>query len=276
MTAHPALEVRDLRKVFRVPAAGGHENFVAVDQASFTIAPGGCLAVVGESGSGKTTIARIVAGLETATSGTVRVEGETRPPLPWPRRDRLRLARQVQMVFQDPNSSLDPAQTLHDSLEEVLRHHTGHGAGDRRDRIQDLLRHVGLDDRHRLMRPRALSGGERQRAALARALAAEPRLLILDESVSALDVSVQAHVLNLLADLRQELGLTYLFISHDLGVVRQVSDDCLVLRHGVVQESGRTGDVLDNPTSPYTQALLEAVPRPGWRPSRRTLQDVTP
>jgi ABC-type oligopeptide transport system ATPase subunit len=135
--------------------------------------------------------------------------------------------------------------------------------------VLELLHQVGLDERHRSMRPRRLSGGERQRAAIARALAVEPKLLILDESVSALDVSVQAHVLNLLADLRAELGLTYLFISHDLGVVRQVSEECVVMCRGRVMEAGRTDDILSRPKSPYTQELLEAVPRPGWKPRRR-------
>jgi oligopeptide transport system ATP-binding protein len=210
-----------------------------------------------------------VAGLETASSGMVLVAGTPRPTAPWPRRDRRRLARQVQMVFQDPYSSLDPSQTIADSLTEILGLHVDRDAAWRGERVSELLDQVGLDDRHRDVRPRSLSGGERQRAAIARALAVDPRVLILDEAVSALDVSVQAHVLNLLADLRDRLGLTYLFISHDLGVVRQVSEECVVMRRGVVMEIGRTRDVLANPGSAYTRELLEAVPGPGWRPRRR-------
>ena len=145
------------------------------------------------------------------------------------------------MVFQDPNSSLDPSQTIGHAIAEALElHFPDRGAGWRADRVEELLERVGLDERHRTAFPRRLSGGEKQRAAIARALAVEPRLLILDEAVSALDVSVQAHVLNLLAGLRASLGLTYLFISHDLGVVRQVSDDTIVMRRGQVMERGPT------------------------------------
>lgn len=260
-----------LRKVFRLATKGGHEDFVAVQGASFAVSAGDCLAIVGESGSGKSTIARMIAGLETPTQGHVRVEGAERPPLPWPRRQRLELARQVQMVFQDPNSSLDPNQTIGASLDEVLRIHLPDlGSAGRISRVDEALEHVGLDVRHRAMRPRWMSGGEKQRAAIARALVVRPRLLILDEAVSALDVSVQAHVLNLLTELRRELGLTYLFISHDLGVVRQISDSALVMRHGEVIEEGRTTQLLDNPRSEYTRTLLEAIPRPGWKPRRRT------
>ncbi len=264
------VEVRDLRKVFHLQADSGPEDFVAVESVSFDLQPGRCLAIVGESGSGKTTVARMIAGLEVPTSGTVEVDGQLRLPTPWTRQHRMVMARQVQMVFQDPNSSLDPRQTIEDSLMEVLTVHFGRDGKAHRDRVTELLTQVGLDQRHRGLRPRRLSGGERQRAAIARALAVGPKLLILDEAVSALDVSVQAHVLNLLSDLREQLGLTYLFISHDLGVVRQVSEDAIVMRNGVVQESGATEDILDNPQSDYTRTLLEALPRPGWKPQRRT------
>ena len=265
------LEVRDLRKVFHVRGAAGHEELVAVEGVSFDVPAGSCLAIVGESGSGKTTIARMVAGLETASSGSVTIGGQARPPLPWGRAQRRENARQVQMVFQDPNSSLDPSQTIEESLGEVLALHMTGDAGSRDSRIDELLAQVGLDSRHRRVRPRRLSGGERQRAAIARALAVEPRLLILDEAVSALDVSVQAHVLNLLSRLRSQLGLTYLFISHDLAVVRQISDEAIVMRRGQVVERGLTESVLDNPAHEYTRALLEAVPGPGWKPRRRAL-----
>ena len=277
----PDVVVADgLRKVFRLTTKDGHEDFVAVEGASFTVRAGECLAIVGESGSGKSTIARMIAGLETVTSGRVLVEGIERPPLPWSRTRRLELSRQVQMVFQDPNSSLDPNQTIAASLDEVLRIHFPETTPPhRRERVAELLEQVGLDSRHGDMRPRWMSGGEKQRAAIARALAVRPRLLILDEAVSALDVSVQAHVLNLLTGLRRELGLTYLFISHDLGVVRQVSDTAIVMRRGQVVEEGTTTGILDNPRSDYTRSLLEAIPRPGWKPRRRAVraqQDEAP
>ena len=266
------LEVTDVSKVFHIKRAGTVDDLVAVDGVAFSIEEGRCLAIVGESGSGKSTIARMVAGLETATSGSILVGGKPRGPLPWPRADRRSFARQVQMVFQDPNSSLNPSQTIDDSLMEVLRfHHPEKDGSWRERRVSELLEQVGLHERHRQVRPRRLSGGEKQRAAIARALATEPQLLILDEAVSALDVSVQALVLNLLTELRAGLGLTYLFISHDLGVVRQVSDDAIVMRMGIVIERGPTQEILDHPQHEYTRALQDAVPRPGWKPARRAV-----
>jgi ABC-type glutathione transport system ATPase component len=259
------LKVQDLRKVY----AHGHDEIVAVAGVSFELDPGSCLAIVGESGSGKTTIARMVAGLEKATSGSIELGGVARPPLPWPRSSRRRLSSQVQMVFQDPNSSLDPSQTVEQSLVEVLRVHAGLSREASLARVPGLLQRVHLRERVGQSLPGRLSGGEKQRVAIARALAVEPSLLILDESVSALDVSVQAQVVNLLCDLRTDLGLTYLFITHDLGVVRQVSDECLVMRRGLVVEAGSTDDVLSQPKTAYTRELLAAVPRAGWAPSRR-------
>jgi len=264
------LEVENLRKVYRVPSKKrGTDDLVAVDGLSFEVPAGGALAIVGESGSGKTTSARIIAGLETPSSGLIRIDGETRKPLPWKRSDRTRYARQVQMVYQDPFTSLDPSQTIESTLDEVLRCHFHRDRARRRDRIGELLGQCGLDDRHLRRRPRTLSGGERQRVAIARALAAGPRVLILDEAVSALDVSIQAQILNLLASLRSSLGLTYVFISHDLGVVRQVSDECIVMHRGAAVESGATKNILSAPKADYTRQLLDAIPRPGWAPKRR-------
>ncbi len=157
---------------------------------------------------------------------------------------------------------------MRDVLGEVLRLHFDLSREARDARIAELMQQVGLDERHAESRPRALSGGEQQRVAIARALASAPRLLILDEAVAALDVSVQAQVLNLLADIRQQTGVTYLFISHDLAVVRQVSDQVVVMRRGKIVERGPTDQVLDDPQDPYTKALLAAVPRPGWKPVR--------
>lgn len=262
------LQVEQLRKVYRT-GAKRRDEIVAVDGLSFEVSMGESLAIVGESGSGKTTTARMIAGLEPPSAGQIRVDGQVRSPLPWAREERTRYARQVQMVYQDPFSSLDPSQTIESSLDEVLRCHFDWTRADRQERIGALLAECGLDDRHRRRRPRSLSGGERQRVAIAKALAVEPRVLVLDEAVSALDVSIQAQILNLLGRLRESLDLTYVFISHDLGVVRQVSETCIVMRHGVVVEAGRTDDVLSTPRTEYTQQLLEAIPRPGWAPKRR-------
>lgn len=266
------LRLDNLRKVFHVRASGGEPagELVAVDDVTFALSPGGSLAVVGESGSGKTTVARMVAGLETPTSGRIILDGKPRGAARAERGARKARARQVQMVFQDPYTSLDPNQTIEAAIHEVLRAHFPWDADRRRERVAQLLDQVGLDRRQADARPRALSGGQRQRAAIARALALEPRLLILDEAVAALDVSVQAQIINLLADLRAETGVAFLFISHDLGVVRQVSDDCVVMHRGRVVEAGGTAAILDDPQDPYTQTLLSAVPRPGWVPRRRT------
>ena len=265
----PLLEVRDLCKVFNVPGnSGGIESFVALDAVSFDLQQGGSLAIVGESGSGKTTSARIIAGLETATSGSVYFNG-ARLSTPRGVKDRRARARQIQMVFQDPFGSLDPRQTLSSALREILSV-TGHVEKSAiSPRIDELFEQVGLDSRHRDALPRNLSGGQRQRFAIARAIALEPQLLILDECVSALDVSVQAQVLNLLIDLRSRLGISYLFVSHDLAVVRQISETCIVMQHGRVVEHGPTSQILDRPEMPYTQELLAAIPRPGWVPRRR-------
>jgi oligopeptide transport system ATP-binding protein len=263
------VEIADLRKTFTVRgAADGHEELVAVDGVTFTVATGGSMALVGESGSGKTTVARILAGLEAATSGAVSLCGEHRSPSDR-RAARRRLARQVQMVFQDPYSSLDPRQTISAAVDEALKEHFDLDAPARRARVQELLDEVGLDARQGSARPAALSGGQRQRAAIARALAVQPRLLILDEAVSALDVSVQAQIINLLIDLRSSLDITFLFISHDLAVVRQICDDCAVMHRGKIVERGTIDSVLDRPQDAYTRALIDAIPRPGWHPTRR-------
>ena len=264
------LEVSGLRKAFGAQ--------VAVDDVSFTVAPGGSLGVVGESGSGKTTTARIIVGLEHADGGVVRVDGRERPRGPGRgRAGRLARARQVQMVFQDPFLSLDPRIPIGAALTEILRLH--HPARDHPSRVAELLDHVGLGAREASALPRNLSGGQRQRVAVAKALAVEPRVLVLDEAVAALDVSVQAQILNLLADLRAELGIAYVFITHDLGVVRCVTDEVVVMRHGAIVERGPTESVLAEPSHSYTRLLLESVPGPGWDPraisaARRALADA--
>src|SRR5215470_17850883 len=257
----PVLEAAGLRKEFG--------DLVAVDDVSFHLPPGRSLAIVGESGSGKTTIARMIVGLERPTNGTITACGHDRSRPARSTRDRRRRGREVQIVFQDPYTSLDPRQTAEATIDEVLRLHHGWPADRRRDRIAELTGLVGLDARQSRALPRALSGGQRQRVAIARALAAEPRVLILDESVAALDVSIQAQVLNLLADIRDETHVSYILISHDLAVVRQLTDEAIVLRRGQVVERGPTARVLDDPEHPYTRRLRACVPRPGWKPRRR-------
>ncbi|MFC9557198.1 ABC transporter ATP-binding protein [Rhodococcus sp. NPDC056960] len=248
----------------------GPAELIAVDDVSFTVERGECLAIVGQSGSGKTTCARIIAGLEKATSGQVLFSGTPRSTEhSWGGRGRREHARQIQMVFQDPNSSLDPRQTARAAILEVLREHPDLYGPPTVTTATELLERVGLDARTGNLRPRALSGGQKQRVAIARALAAKPSLLILDEAVAALDVSVQAQIINLLEDLRIGSDLAYLFVSHDLGVVRQVSDKCIVMTEGHVVERGYTADVLDNPREEYTRTLLSAIPRPGWTPTRQ-------
>lgn len=271
------LKVDGLSKMFEVRGeSGDDQQLLAVDSVSFDVPANGSVAIVGESGSGKTTVARIIACLETATAGTVELDGEVRSTERARRSARLRRARQAQMVFQDPYHSLDPRQSVGDTIDEVIVIHFPYDRERRRERVNELLTQVGLETRHADVRPRMLSGGQRQRVAIARALAVEPRLLILDEAVSALDVSVQAQVLNLLADLREQIDVSYLFISHDLGVVRQVSDDCLVMHDGRIVEKGPTSAILGAPQEEYTKELLAAVPTRGWKPTRRRERKAEP
>jgi len=263
----PVLEAKNLRKEFG--------SLVAVDDAAFAIGTGKSLAIVGESGSGKTTIARMIVGLERPTRGTITACGRDRSRPAKSARDRRRRGREVQIVFQDPYTSLDPRQTAERAIDEILQLHHDYDADRRRARIEQLTELVGLDSRQARALPRALSGGQRQRVAIARALAAEPAILILDESVAALDVSIQAQVLNLLADIRDETSVSYILISHDLAVVRQLTDEAIVMYRGQLVEQGPTAQVLDDPQHPYTQRLRASVPRPGWKPSRRQLVPAT-
>jgi peptide/nickel transport system ATP-binding protein len=265
----PVLEVTGLGKAFRVRGRdGGRVDFAAVEDVSFAVAPGGSLAIVGESGSGKTTIARMIVGLEAPSGGTIAVAGRPRSRPPRGARERRRRGREAQIVFQDNYTSLDPRQRIGDALAEALDLHFGPTPQERRRRVGELLDGVGLKQEYADALPRALSGGERQRAALARALAVEPRLLVLDEAVSSLDVATQAQILDLLAGIRARTGTAYVFISHDLAVVRQVSDEVLVMRRGRIVERGATATILSAPGDPYTKLLLDSVPRPGWKPRR--------
>lgn len=267
----PMLEASLVSKTYH---RRGKEPVHAVIDASITVPRGGALGVVGESGSGKSTLARMIVGLESADGGEIRINGQARTEVPRGRRARLAHARSVQMVFQDPYLSLDPRITAGRAIEDALRLHGAAGgesrlsASDSRARVRDLLAQVGLGEKHAAARPRTLSGGQRQRVAIARALAIEPDVLVMDEATSALDVSVQAQVLDLVDRIRRERGLTVLFISHDLAVVRRVCDETVVMRRGEIVERGRTDELLADPQHEYTRLLIDSVPKPGWDPEQ--------
>ena len=255
----PVLDVHDLAKTYQIRGRG---PLRAVTGATIAIPAGEALGVVGESGSGKSTLARMIVGLEQPDAGTVSIDGAVQSGRPRTRADRLRHARRIQMVFQDPYLSLDPRMSVGRAVEDALRlHHPGIGASDARAQVLALLGQVGLVEAHAQALPRTLSGGQRQRVAIARALAIEPAVLVMDEATSALDVSVQAQVLDVVSDIRRDRGLTVLFISHNLGVVRTVCERTVVMRSGEIVESGRTVDLLSNPQHEYTRLLLDSVPR---------------
>jgi len=242
----------------------GKEPVRAVIDASVEVPRGGALGVVGESGSGKSTLARMIVGLEGADTGDIRIDGRERTSVPRGRVERIAHARSVQMVFQDPYLSLDPRITAGRAIEDALRLHARVGSGEARTRVLSLLEQVGLGEKHAAARPRTLSGGQRQRVAIARALAIEPDVLVMDEATSALDVSVQAQVLDLVDRIRRERGLTVLFISHDLAVVRRVCEQTVVMRRGEIVERGDTAALLAAPQHDYTRLLIDSVPKPGW------------
>lgn len=260
MTGEALLEVTDLRKAYHV----GDTVVQAVDRLSFSLTVGGSVGLVGESGSGKSTTARMLVGLELPDEGSILVGGKALDLRAKGKAARLDRAGAVQIVFQDPYLSLDPRIKVAGCIDGVLRLHTDLDRSERERRTTELLEQVGLGPREAAALPRQLSGGQRQRVAIARALAVEPRVLVLDEAVSALDVSVQAQVLNLLADIRRDTGVGLVFVSHDLAVVRYVCDEVLVMRKGVVVEQRATRDVLSNPEHPYTRLLLSSVPHRGW------------
>ena len=240
----------------------------AVDGVSFKIEPGKTLGLVGESGCGKTTIGRTILRLIPATGGEVFFDGENVFRLP---RGQLRsLRRDMQLIFQDPFGSLNPRMTVGNIVGEALTVHRLARGPERRRRVAELLRKVGLSPSHAGRYPHEFSGGQRQRIGIARALALNPRFIVCDEPVSALDVSIQSQVVNLLTDLQAEFGLTYLFIAHDLAVVEHISDYVAVMYLGRIVEYARADEIYRNPKHPYTMALLSAIPRPEpRRPSRR-------
>ncbi|MGN7861000.1 ATP-binding cassette domain-containing protein [Microbacterium sp. 22303] len=252
------LELRDVNKVFH---ALGREPVHALRDVDLTVEAGTITGLVGESGSGKTTIIKSIMGLEKPTSGTITYDGINIPEARGATLKRIR--REVQFVFQDPTSSLNPRMTVEKLVGEgLLVHDLEPDRKRRRARVAELLMQVGLSDRDLDRYPRSFSGGQRQRIAIARALAVGPKLLICDEPVSALDVSVQAQVLNLLQDMQEDLGFTVLFIAHDLAVVRQICSQVAVIQLGRIVEDGPAETVLEHPSHPYTKALLAAVPNP--------------
>jgi oligopeptide transport system ATP-binding protein len=271
----PLLSVRDLHTSFPIRSALLRREVgrvQAVSGVSFDLRPGRTLGLVGESGSGKTTLARTIIGLERPESGQVLFDG--RDLFAMSGAELRRTRRQIQMIFQDPYSSLNPRLTVEQIISEAWVIHPGVVPRNRWSaEVKDLLARVGLNPDHADRYPHQFSGGQRQRIGIARALALRPRLVICDEPVSALDVSVQAQVLNLLIDLQADLGLTYLFISHDLSVVRHVSDEVAVMYLGKIVETGTVDQIFATPVHPYTQALLSAVPvpRPWDAPPRQQI-----
>ncbi len=258
----PAIKVTDLTKVYSIRKGSfKSEPLVAVDAINFEVKRGTTLALVGESGSGKTTAAKMILGLETPTSGDIEVGGLSTAGMN--HRQLFDLRRTMQPVFQDPYASLDPQRSIGALIAEPLK---VHGVGDRRERaarVRELLEQVALPTAMAERYPNELSGGQRQRVAVARALALKPDIVVLDEAVSALDVLVQAQVLQLLAQLQEELALTYLFITHDLAVVRLVADKVAVMESGRIVEYGATDTIFDNPKQEYTRRLLDAIPGAG-------------
>jgi peptide/nickel transport system ATP-binding protein len=266
-----AIEARDLAKQYAVRAGGAAQVVRALDGVGITLRSGTTHAVVGESGAGKSTLAGVLAGFVAPDSGEVYVGDRELTGLG--RRELRDVRRQLQFVFQNPFTSLDPRFTVRRIIAEPLRAfgYPG-GRAALRTRVGELLHAVSLDDGYLDRTPERLSGGQRQRVAIARAVALNPEILVLDEAVSALDVSVQAQILQLLVDLQTQFGLSYLFVTHDLGVVRQIADDVTVMKDGVVVESGPADQVLRTPAHPYTRNLLEAIPGAALNASREPIE----
>jgi oligopeptide transport system ATP-binding protein len=272
MTAstEPLIEVSDLVKHFPIKKGLLIDREVdqvrAVDGVSFRIPGGRTLGLVGESGSGKSTVCRVMLQLLRPTSGSVRFAGRELTGLS--RRELRPLRREMQMIFQDPYASLNPRKRVGQIVGDPLKLQGVASGGELRRQVQELLERVGLSAEHYDRYPHEFSGGQRQRIGIARAIALKPKLIVADEPVSALDVSIQAQIINLLDDLQDELGLTYLFVAHDIGVVRHISDRIAVMHEGRIVEEGSADQVCKHPSDDYTKKLLAAVPIPDPRESR--------
>ena len=273
------VEVENLKKYYPVTAGLFSRHIAdvkAVDGVSFYIMEGETLGLVGESGCGKSSLGRTLLRLEEPTTGRVLYKGSN--IMVWDKRQLKALRQEAQMIFQDPQSSLDPRMTIGDSIGEALLIHGIGNEQERLGRVEELLKRVGLEPEHAMRYPHELSGGQKQRIGIARALAVNPGLIVADEPVSALDVSVQAQILNLIMDLKRELGLAYLFIAHDLSVIGQVSDRIAVMYLGqIIELAGRT-ELFNHPLHPYTQALLSAIslPDPHQKRKKVSLQGEVP
>jgi oligopeptide transport system ATP-binding protein len=261
------VQVRNLVKHF--PVENSDDVVQAIDDVSFDILAGETLGLVGESGCGKSTVGRCILRLHEPTSGDVLFEGQNIIGLPNSEMQRLR--REMQIIFQDPYASLNPRLTILSIVSEPLLIHRIGNKTERRDRVADLMKKVGLDPNYMTRYPHEFSGGQRQRIGIARALALNPKLIIADEPVSALDVSVQAQVVNLLQDLQAEFGLTYLFISHGLAVVEHISQRVAVMYLGKIVEIAEARELYENPLHPYTKALLSAIPIPDPKKKRERI-----
>lgn len=268
MSAHtvrpepPLVSIHNLRQVFKLPRSGWNRaarQVIAVEDVSLKIDRHTTIALVGESGCGKSTTGRCILGLIAPTGGSVLFEGEETVRADAQTRQRLR--RKMQIIFQNPYSSLNPRHTAGRMLREVVAFHHPASRHEQHERVRSLLTQVGLDATHLDRYPHEFSGGQQQRLGIARALAVEPQFMVCDEPVSSLDVSVQAQIINLLRDLQADRGLAYLFISHDLSVVRHISDRVAVMYQGRIVEQAATADLFHTPHHPYTQALLAAIPQ---------------
>lgn len=260
------LEVKNLKKYFKTPAGNLH----AVDNVTFEIEKGKTLGVVGESGCGKSTLGKTIIRMTEATDGEILFNGQEITGMS--QREFKKMRMQMQMVFQDPYASLDPRMSVSSLIAEPIEtYHLAHGKKDLEERVLGLMDTVGLARRFANVYPHELDGGRRQRIGIARALAMEPKLIVCDEPVSALDVSIQAQILNLLKELQQKMGLTYIFITHDLSVVNHFSDEIAVMYLGSIVEKAPSEELFANPIHPYTKALLSAIPIPDLHNKRQRI-----